>query len=528
MKVITRILFICSLNFILLAGCATSGGLTRKDVLQRYDFISQLDKELISARGQKAVLLAPDSHEKASLKLEEAVSHAVEARKADANKAAEEGLKTVNEMRGHMERAREIMDEVLNVRQRAVNEGAYELYTDEFEKVDDRLSSASALIEKDAESDAKELRPDILAAYSSLELRALKEGKAAAAEAAINRARENEADEYAPETLKAAAEELKLVTSVLDADRTQTEKADAHAGKAIWLAEVAGEITKTAKMFEDGDYELEDILLWYHDQLELINAPFSSELPFNKPNQTVIHALRESIESLLKALDNTRSMLAESQERTSELKSEIDKQRKEYEAKLKELVDASSEQISKLRVSKSEELAEITQKYEKELSAEAQKRAEIERREKEARKRFEDIDNMFNEEEANVYRKGNNVLIEVHGFDFPPGESEIQTKNFSLLDKLVNAINIFPESKVKVSGHTDSTGRNDMNLSLSIDRARSVSDFLVKLGKISPDRVESEGFGENKPVAKNDTKEGRARNRRIEVLIINSQKNPGN
>ena len=91
----------------------------------------------------------------------------------------------------------------------------------------------------------------------------------------------------------------------------------------------------------------------------------------------------------------------------------------------------------------------------------------------------------------------------------------------SLQDKVVSAINTFPDSKVAIGGHTDSRGSKDRNLRISIDRARNVVTFLAQVGGIAAPRLSSEGNGETKPVASNDTAEGRAQNRRIEVTIIN-------
>ena len=74
-------------------------------------------------------------------------------------------------------------------------------------------------------------------------------------------------------------------------------------------------------------------------------------------------------------------------------------------------------------------------------------------------------------------------------------------------------------SKVRVEGHTDSHGRPQYNLSLSDRRARAVRAYLVKKG-IAPDRLDAQGFGSARPIDANDTAEGRARNRRVEMVIL--------
>jgi hypothetical protein len=76
-----------------------------------------------------------------------------------------------------------------------------------------------------------------------------------------------------------------------------------------------------------------------------------------------------------------------------------------------------------------------------------------------------------------------------------------------------------PNLKIEISSHTDSKGANDYNFKLSDNRAKSVVDYLISKG-ISADRLVSKGYGEEKPIATNDTDEGRQLNRRTEFKIL--------
>jgi len=476
------------LALVVSTGCATSGGLTRQDILQQYSLINQLSTEISTAEGNSADVLASEGLDEACSKLAAAIDYAGEAEKEKANQTAEEGLKIMADVRTHMEESRGIMEEVLDTRERAKQEGAPGLYPDQFKEADASLREATILIEHKEADKAKEKRPEILNLYSDLELRALKEGTLAAARAAIKHAEESEADDYAPKTFKAAEEELKLVTSVLEADRTQTDKANAHAARTIFLARRAEAVTELVKMFEEKEFTPEDIMLWYQDQLKAINEPLGGELPFDRPNQEVVQVLRETGESLLKVLADTRGMMEAKQTRIQELENELDKERTDSKQK---------------------------------LSEQAQKSALVLEREKEADKRFKEVRALFSPEEAEVLRKEKDVVIQVYGFYYPPGGSEIVSRNFGLMNRLVSAINLYPDSKLVISGHTDSKGNKARNLSLSKERARNVAQFLIKLGGMEPERISSEGYGETKPLASNDTKEGRTKNRRIEILIVN-------
>ena len=163
----------------------------------------------------------------------------------------------------------------------------------------------------------------------------------------------------------------------------------------------------------------------------------------------------------------------------------------------------------------------LRKKYEREITQQNKKREALEKRERETRQRFEDVQSLFTEEEAEVYRKRQNVLILAHGFYFESGKSEIKAVNFALLNKIDQASKKFPKSKLVISGHTDSTGNPRKNKLLSEKRAANVAKFLKDTKGIKSSRISVRGFGAEKPVASNNTKEGRSRNRRIEVLIQN-------
>ena len=124
-----------------------------------------------------------------------------------------------------------------------------------------------------------------------------------------------------------------------------------------------------------------------------------------------------------------------------------------------------------------------------------------------------------------MYRQMDNVLIRAHGFAFASGKSEIEAINFALMNKIIESLKEFPKSKIVVSGHTDNLGSANLNLELSEARAKKVAEFLTQVGRIPAERIQYVGYGKGRPVASNDTPEGRAANRRVEVLIVNNRVN---
>ena len=88
------------------------------------------------------------------------------------------------------------------------------------------------------------------------------------------------------------------------------------------------------------------------------------------------------------------------------------------------------------------------------------------------------------------------------------------------LDKLVQTLSDNPTVTIELSSHTDCRGKDAYNLSLSEKRAQRAVEYLIKQG-IAKDRLIAKGYGETKPVAPNNTREGRAQNRRVAIVVLN-------
>jgi outer membrane protein OmpA-like peptidoglycan-associated protein len=110
------------------------------------------------------------------------------------------------------------------------------------------------------------------------------------------------------------------------------------------------------------------------------------------------------------------------------------------------------------------------------------------------------------------------VVASDYLFDFD--KSVIKKQYYSKLDEVAALIKKDPKLRVEIQGHTDSVGSDKYNMGLSKRRAEAVRTYFIKKAGISADRLTAVGFGESKPVAPNTTKEGRAKNRRVEVLPL--------
>lgn len=118
-----------------------------------------------------------------------------------------------------------------------------------------------------------------------------------------------------------------------------------------------------------------------------------------------------------------------------------------------------------------------------------------------------------------VDRRGDNIVLNMPGdITFAFDRADIQPQFQPVLDDIGRTLSEYNQTTVQVVGHADSVGSDSYNLALSERRARSVADALVQRG-VGPNRIYVVGRGESQPIASNDTDEGRARNRRVEIIL---------
>jgi outer membrane protein OmpA-like peptidoglycan-associated protein len=121
---------------------------------------------------------------------------------------------------------------------------------------------------------------------------------------------------------------------------------------------------------------------------------------------------------------------------------------------------------------------------------------------------------------VDVVRKGDNITLDVPGgVTFGFDSDAINSQFYPVLDKVAGTLAEYDKTVIEVAGHTDSVGSDSYNQQLSERRANSVATYLSGRG-VNRSRVVTVGAGENHPVASNETDEGRAQNRRVEITIV--------
>jgi outer membrane protein OmpA-like peptidoglycan-associated protein len=137
----------------------------------------------------------------------------------------------------------------------------------------------------------------------------------------------------------------------------------------------------------------------------------------------------------------------------------------------------------------------------------------MDRQEQELRRRTAGTD-------VRVIRQGDDLILSMPaGITFATDSAAVQPQFQPTLDQVAQVLAEYNQTYVDVYGHTDSTGSDAHNQSLSERRAASVANYLSSRGVVSA-RLGTRGFGESQPVASNDSEEGRAANRRVEIKLV--------
>jgi len=121
---------------------------------------------------------------------------------------------------------------------------------------------------------------------------------------------------------------------------------------------------------------------------------------------------------------------------------------------------------------------------------------------------------------VDVVREGDELLLRMpSGITFATNESTIQPQFQTTLNEVAQTLSQYPKTMIDVLGYTDSDGTEAYNQALSERRAQSVASYLSSRG-VDPVRMATMGYGEMRPIASNETPEGKAQNRRVEIKIV--------
>ncbi|WOD09871.1 OmpA family protein [Pseudomonas sp. NyZ704] len=203
---------------------------------------------------------------------------------------------------------------------------------------------------------------------------------------------------------------------------------------------------------------------------------------------------------------------------TEDAAAAVDRASQAYEAGEEDKVDQLA-YLAKRRIELANEtIALKAAENELEQSAAMRAKAQLESREQQLQSREEEIRRLQEELQAKQTERG--TLVTFGDVLFDVNKSDLKPSGMRGVQQLANFLNENPERQVVVEGYTDSTGADSYNQQLSQRRAESVRRALTAAG-VSMQRVQAIGYGEEYPVASNDSASSRAMNRRVEVTISN-------
>ncbi|RFF27598.1 MULTISPECIES: OmpA family protein [unclassified Wenzhouxiangella] len=193
--------------------------------------------------------------------------------------------------------------------------------------------------------------------------------------------------------------------------------------------------------------------------------------------------------------------------------------------------EAASEEVERTRLEAmtAEDLREEAARREREAREEAEaarrlaeaQASEIELAHREAELATEAADSMRRRLEYLELRETDRgVVVTLGDVLFDSGETTLQPEARDHLDDVVRLVEGEPDKQIRIEGHTDSTGSSSANMRISRLRAEAVRDALVEQG-IDADRIQAVGMGEDFPIASNESADGRRKNRRVDVILLN-------
>ncbi len=436
-------------------------------------------KSLNSALKMKADVLSPTNYEAAFEYFKEAEEDFKTG--GDLNDIKEALTKAIfhaNKAKKVVELANVTCSSAIKAREDAVSANAKENASELWKDAEEKFRDACEQLEDGDAKDAEEISKEAEQLYRKAELEAIKVAYLEDTWELLKKAEDEDVADKAPKTLAKAKELITKAEKELQENRYDTDVPRTLAQEANYEVKHAFYINEYAKNAEDSDKTIEDMILEAEAALNKIAVVLNSKPDFSKG----IDKSADKLAGLISKLQTERDSLANTLE----------------EAKQK--IKLLEEQVSGMSKEKSK-LAEQMAKIEK------------------IRQQYESIRKLFNDNEALVYKSGNDIIVRLVGLNFPSGKSTIEPKYFGLLAKVQKAIKMVPNSKITIEGHTDSFGSDEKNMELSQERAFAVKQYLIANMNLPQDRIESIGYGETKPIANNQTKEGRAKNRRIDLVI---------
>jgi outer membrane protein OmpA-like peptidoglycan-associated protein len=461
------------------------GNANAQDELRK-TFFKEADAAKAAAEAANAQLLAPRSYERGSTEYRAAETALERGRNIETVRAnAADATRHFKTATTAAELAGTALAQVMKSRQDAANARAPELSAEIWAEAQRKFGDAIRFLERGDLKGAKRRDIEATSLYRDAELVAIKAQYLSETRQLLADADRARVGRYAPITLNKAKQLLANAERELNENRYDTDLPRSLARQANYEAKHAIYLSEIVRKVRDRDLSAEVLVLEWEKPLREISG----------------------------AADIVPDMEDGPDRLAAELVAYIDQLRNENQA----LGQEKAENETRL-ADMEEEMAALDERL---GGATAERAALVQRLEAQARvkQQFEQVEKMFSQAEARVFREGNNIILRLNGLTFDSGASQLKPQSFDLLAKVEKAIDVFPRSELIIEGHTDSHGGDDVNQKLSQERAESVQQYMINAMRIPTYRLIATGYGETRPVASNETESGRERNRRIDIVI---------
>lgn len=388
--------------------------------------------------------------------------------------------------------AGEALESIIRARTDALQTDTASYAPEQWKDAESAFAQATKNLERGSIKSAERYSERAEKAYRDGELIAIKANYLNETRDFIAMAKKLRADRYAPASLGNAEALLEAAETELNNNRYDTDKPRSLAADAKHNALHAIYVAKLENRIKSRELNLETVLLGWESSINRLGDALDTPVYFD-------YGEEQAIDTLLEGMTRLR-LEKEALARTVEDRDQTLAGLNEQIAKMQELLGGGNQTIEDLEVL----LAEQKQRLEQQAMH---------------RERFATVERLFGPEQATVLRQGDTVIIRMIGLNFASGTASLTSEHQQILSVLEQAIAEFPESRVVVEGHTDAFGSDADNLGLSQARADAVVQHLLGNLPISPANLNAMGYGETRPVANNETPEGRKRNRRIDVVI---------
>jgi outer membrane protein OmpA-like peptidoglycan-associated protein len=435
-------------------------------------FFADYKKQMMQLRQNNGEIFSPKFYQKAVEAFKEANElYDDNESVVDIREKLQETEKWFVKAQKTIDLVKDTLKESIIAREAALAAGAPLFAAKEWGKAEEYFNDAIQNIEEEDIDDAFDLGKDAVIFYKQAQLLALKNHILSEAKKDLENAQKLNAHQLAPQTFAKAGNFILQAEQFLEMNRDAVEQAQKIALKASDEALHAQYLAKTIKTLSADKRNWEALLLQFEKILTDILLKFNQTAVFDEGFESAVKNIAAHIQNL---------------------------------------------KLEKDRLVK--ENSELEEKLYRIQEREASVNVELELK-KEKERKINKIITMYKPEEAKVIWEGDKLAIRLTGLRFSSSKAIIEPEFFSLLTKVERSIREFSDSYILIEGHTDSRGNPAKNKMLSEKRAMSVKKYLKANMELSSEQIDHYGLGDKKPIAPNNTKYGREKNRRIEVII---------